>query len=162
MKLVTGIITAPGRIYPTLDDTVSSLKNAGFEEPTIYTDNEQSGCWVNWVKALADLVTKEADAIMLCEDDVAFSPGLREYLEASLWPEPPYRIALCSNFCPDLYRTRLTGWHLENRGWGLCMAQSWVMPKQSAERSGSFTMSVTLCRGIMTYRSRRARRWPSR
>lgn len=134
MKIITGIITAPGRVHPTIDNTVESMERAGFEKPIVYTDHEQSGCWVTWIRAMADLITKEADAIMICEDDVNFSIGLQEYLKISLWPEDPTKIALCSPFCPQLYKTRRTGWHPENRGWDLCMAQSWIIPKSSAER----------------------------
>lgn len=133
MKIATGVITAPGRVFPTVDKTVDSLENAGFDDISVYVDEEQSGCWVNWINALTDLVGKDAEAIMICEDDVAFSPGLRGYLEASLWPERPEKIALCSPFCPELYRVG-TGWHLENRGWNLCMAQCWILPKSTAER----------------------------
>ena len=133
MKIITGIITAPGRINPTLDDTVKSLKAAGFKQPLVYTDNNYSGCWVNWITAISDLVSIDADAIMICEDDVCFSTGLREYLEVSLWPEDPNKIALCSAFCPKLYSIKRTGWHIENRGWSLCMAQSWIIPKQTLE-----------------------------
>jgi len=132
MNIVSGVITAPGRAQPTIDDTVASLKKAGFD-PLVYTDTEQSGCWVSWVRALADLITKDADAILICEDDVAFSPGLRGYLELSLWPEPPNKIAVCSVYCPQLYQADWGGWHLENRGWDLCMAQSWLLPKANAE-----------------------------
>lgn len=133
MQIITGVITAPGRIYPTVDDTVASLKRAGFDKIIVYDDQEQSGCWVNWIRAMTDLVAKEADAIMICEDDVNFSVGLRSYLDVSLWPEDPKKIAICSPFCPQLYKRNSMGWHMENRGWNLCMAQSWIIPKSSAE-----------------------------
>jgi len=134
MKIITGVITAPGRIQPTIDDTVASLERAGFNNPIIYTDHEQSGCWVSWIRAMADLTTKDTDAIMICEDDVNFSKGLREYLEVSLWPEDPQKIAVCSPFCPQLYRSDIAGWCPQNIGWNLCMAQSWIIPIETARR----------------------------
>jgi len=136
MEILAAITTAPGREIPTIQRTSSSLIASGIN-PIIYEDNDQSGCWVSWVRALSNLLNlintgTSANAIMICEDDVEFSPGLKEYLDLTLWPENPDKIALCSAYCPKQYTTDKAGWHVENRGWTLSMAQAWIIPTQSA------------------------------
>ena len=75
-----------------------------------------------------------AEAYLLVEDDVAFCQGLREYLEANLWPADPATIALVSPYCPEAYVSKAKDrpWFLICQGFYLAGSQAWVFPPESA------------------------------
>jgi len=63
--------------------------------------------WRNWFGALEELVrTSDADAIMLCQDDVIVARNIRTFLEYDLWPE---NVGAVSLYCSARYTTRRPG-----------------------------------------------------
>ena len=99
-KLIIGVTTCP-RVHGVdkLTDTVSSLRSAGFKDEVVVF-SEPSGGVVsgnytvihrekllgvngNWYQTLVDLVERSPSKthIMICQDDVQFSKGLRQYMD---------------------------------------------------------------------------------
>lgn len=116
-RWAVGITTAP-RATPTLQRSLESLAAAGwdlagcctvFAEPESAEVNgipsvqrlERAGAWGNWFQGFKQLVEQnpDADAYFMLQDDVLYCRGLREYLEATLWPEDLDRIAWVSLYC---------------------------------------------------------------
>lgn len=116
-RWAVGITTAPRR-QPTLDRTVDSLRRAGWEpivfaEPgtdlraadgkdlEIVTRPQRLGCWRNYVQTMRDLVDRhpQADAVLIVQDDVVFSPCLRRFVECDLWPSNS--VGCVSFYCPN-------------------------------------------------------------
>lgn len=144
-----GMTTAPRRT-PTLGRTLESLAHAGWDRPRLFAEpgvaiperfsglpvtwrDETLGAFPNWLLGLAELVlrTPEADAYLLCQDDVLFSAGLRGYLERTLWPDA--RAGVVSLHCPShLSPGRPSGYHALDLGWSAWGAQAYVFPSASA------------------------------
>jgi len=144
-------VTTAGRQEPTLDRMLSSLTQAGWERPRLFADADalissewthlpvtrrdlQVGAFPNWYLGLTELVMRQpqADAYLLCQDDVIFCRGVRAYLEQTLWPAE--RVGVVSLFCPSLYaRGKLPGFHVEDRGWDTWGAQAYLFSPFSAE-----------------------------
>ena len=114
-----GITSAP-RKPSTLFETISSIRDAGwddlvlFAEPETLTDglggsievvrrSAKLGAWPNWILSLAELFLRkpQADAYVLFQDDVILCRNVREYLEMSLWPRE--RLAFVSLYCSSGY-----------------------------------------------------------
>ena len=131
MNWAVGVITAP-RPIATLRRTLPSLARAGFAAPLVFDDADRRGSWPNWLRAVTRLLHHfpRADALLVCEDDVIFCRGLRAYLERTLWPEE--RVALCSPYCPAVYRGPFSGWHRERRGRYLVGSLCWALPRDVA------------------------------
>ena len=102
---VVGVTTAPRR-EPTLVQSAASLRAAGWAEAIIFADpgseldeaalpflvtrrTRALGSWPNWILSLTEMymLDPHADAYLICQDDVLYCQGLREYLENELWPE---------------------------------------------------------------------------
>lgn len=132
MNWAVGVTTAP-RPIATLEQTLKSLKQAGFGPCQLFDDRTRTGAWRNWLRAVRELLEKHpnADALLICQDDVVLCRGLREYLEGSLWPADD--VAVCSPYCPTLYRSPQPGWHREDHGWDLVGAVCWAIPRTAAE-----------------------------
>jgi len=128
-----GVTTAP-RPAPTLQRTVASLRRAGWPKYATFRDSHGAGAWRNWIEGLRLLIRRQprADAYMICQDDVVFCRGLRDYLQQTLWPADRETVALCSVFTPAAYRASRPGWHRQRRGWHLVAAQAWTIPPESA------------------------------
>ena len=128
-----GVLTAP-RPTPTLPRMLASLCEAGWSDLLVVEDRRKLGHFFAWMKGLATIVDREphADAYFLIEDDAVFCRRLRAYLEQSLWPEDPRRLALCSPYSPEAYRAPQRGWHTENRGLYLASSLAWVLPPAAA------------------------------
>lgn len=152
-----GVITAP-RPLPSIVRTVAHIERAGWTEGgTIYAEPgscvdpvtgwppidrdrwrlvrrpEGLGLWPNWISALSDMVAtrSDADAYMLCEDDVVLADGLRRYCELTLWPSES--VAVCSPYCPtDHASPDHVGWHVVHRGRKLVGAQCYIFPPDAA------------------------------
>ena len=126
------VTTAP-RPKPTLQQTLASLERAGFGHLHVVDDRGKSGAWPSWLRALRGLLAEhpEAEALLICQDDAVFYRGLRQYLEQSLWPGS--RVAVCSPYCPALYRWPQSGWHREDHGWDLVGAVCWAIPRITAK-----------------------------
>ncbi|MBS0207956.1 MAG: hypothetical protein JSS27_03285 [Planctomycetes bacterium] len=94
----------------------------------------QFGAFPNWLLGLAELVLRErqAEAYLMCQDDVVFCRGVREYLEHSLWPAE--KVGVISLFCPSHYaRGKPAGFHVEDRGWDTWGAQAYVFSPAAAD-----------------------------
>ncbi len=115
-----GITTAP-REKSTFDRTVESLSVAGWPEDQLHVFAEPGtfsqtmelqspvtirgrrvGAFPNWYLSLEELVLTQpnADAYLLCQDDIVACRNLRQYLERVLWPHPV--VAFVSLYCGTL------------------------------------------------------------
>lgn len=149
-----GVTTAPRR-QPTLEQTLASLKRAGWECPRLFAEPDVEvpaeyshlpvtrregtlGAFPNWFLAISELVMRHphAEAYFLCQDDVLFSEGLRAYLERTLWPAS--RVGVVSAYCPSHYceekegEGRTTGFRVEDHGWNSWGALAYVFSNPSA------------------------------
>lgn len=90
LTYLVGVTSAP-RTNPTLPATLDSLASAGWTDPMVFYDGERRGPWWNFKRALTTIVrlsranvpAKEGrpDCIMIVEDDIAITPGLRWWLD---------------------------------------------------------------------------------
>jgi hypothetical protein len=134
-RWAVGVTTAPRRLA-TLAECLDSLCQAGWQQPRLFVDatvaipdryshlaltlrEPRVGAWPNYYLALAELLMREphADAFMLIQDDALFlrHPGLRAYLERTLWPGPAPGIV--SLFCSASYTQSTHGWHRFAGSW---------------------------------------------
>ncbi len=143
-----GMTTAP-RKRSTVADSLKSLVRAGWSTPVVFaepgSDREALrgqrvveresvlGAWPNWFLGLHELVLRapHADAYLMCQDDLAFCSGVREYLESTLWPEP--RTGIVSLHTPSHHRREdQGGFFAQNVGWGAWGAMAYVIPNPAA------------------------------
>ena len=108
---------------PAIETTLASLRAAGFSNITVFAEPgshrpsgdcaslyanwvdrpELYGGWDNWRYALDYLgrfnpLCPAPEAILLCQDDVILCKGVREFLDATLWPSNAGVISLyCSS-----------------------------------------------------------------
>lgn len=131
--ITAAIISAP-RPTSYLNRTVASLKNAGVPLHGICRDHHRSGSFLNFRRALTDLVRQRDDceAYVIFEDDVIVSRGLGAWLKSNV----PAGVA--SLYCPSFYSRGETGWqetHLTPRTMGQCEAScALVISRESAEQ----------------------------
>lgn len=148
-KWAVGMTTAPRQV-PTLERSLNSLHAAGWDSPRLFVEpgteipkafdhlpvtrrDQVLGAFPNWYLGLAELIMREpqADAYLMCQDDVLFSEGLRGYLEESPWPSPD--AGVISVYCPSHYAAdQSPGFHVENRGWQSWGALAYALPAPSA------------------------------
>lgn len=144
-----GILTAPrpdGADY--LPATLASVAAAGWDDPIVFAEPNAlvpdgvrcnrapavRGAWRNQHAALGDLAAsqglRDADAILLLEDDVELPPGLRAYLDESvLWPpEKRGKLAAINLFLTAEYAGGAIGWYA-GPTWG---GQALVFSRESA------------------------------
>ena len=143
-----GITIAP-RDEKYYSKTIDSVMKAGWESPILFTEpnvelcephkelknikrNERYGAWKNFCSSLQDLVEMypAADAYFMIQDDVIFCKGVRLFLENNLWPDE--RTGFVSVFTPSHYTAKPTGFYKRNMGGALWMAQTIIMPPDSA------------------------------
>jgi predicted O-methyltransferase YrrM len=143
-----GVVTAP-REHPTLPRSLASLALAGwasvrlFAEPgcelPIESDQikitrraDTLGEWPNWLLGLAELYQRgpRADAYMMVQDDTVFCRGVREFLEAELWPDD--RVGMVSVYCPEPHAQSGRGWKPVAAGAGLVGALTCIFPNAAA------------------------------
>ena len=108
-----GITSAP-RDESTLQKSVESLLQTGFY-PTVFAEpdtdlngidvpvvqrEELLGGWTNWLTTLTDLLKANADAILICQDDVIYAKGIREYINLN-WPAGAEMVSL---YCSSSYK----------------------------------------------------------
>lgn len=119
-----GMTTAP-RKSPTLRQTLDSLAASGFDKPHVFADGgdvcwvpdskrttrrtSKWGAWKNFLHGLTELRGTPADAYLMLQDDVTFTPKTREYLEAYLWPEESPLCAV-SLYTGAKYTAQSPGW----------------------------------------------------
>lgn len=133
MNWAVGMLTAP-RATRTIERSYASLKDAGFDTLVTSDDVGKRGSWCNWFSTVVALLTSNADTLLVVEDDAIFCKGLRDYLEATLWPDPT--CALCSAYSNGRYTERddmPVGWSEKNRGHFLVGSLCWAIPRASAE-----------------------------
>ncbi len=149
-----GMTTAP-RQRSTLRSTLASLRGAGwagpvqlFAEPgsrtsaaiaglgpvsTLRRPGPALGAWPNFLLALTELTLRQphADAYLMVQDDVAFSSGLRPYLEEKLWPGArPGVVSL--HTASHLAPATGTGFFLADLGWSAWGAQAFIFSNAAA------------------------------
>lgn len=146
-----GVTTAPRR-ETTLAQTLSSLREAGWDRPHLFAEPGVEvprefeclpmtvrpavrGAFSNWYLALSEMYFSQpnADAYLLSQDDVLFSKELRPYLERRLWPAP--EVGVVSVYCPSHYAVgRLPGFYIEDHGWSTCGALAYLFSNPSVRR----------------------------
>ena len=144
-----GVTTAP-RKNQTLSRTLDSLGRSGWTDVCIFAEPDSSvpsgippanvvwrsrrvGPWSNFLLALTELLLREprADGYLICEDDVVFCAGLRDYLESRLWPDS--RVGVVSLFTPSHQDPGTgSGFFACNRGWDTWGAAAFLFPNASA------------------------------
>jgi len=90
LSWAVGVTTAP-RGCNYLNDTLSSIKAAGWPDVYIFNDSarggpEHLGPWKNLLRALESLVTHKSDFVALFQDDIEVTEGLRDWLERGNLP----------------------------------------------------------------------------
>jgi hypothetical protein len=86
-----------------------------------------------------------ADAYLMCQDDVIFSRGLRRYLQQQLWPAT--RVGVVSIYCPSHYsRPDGFGFHLESHGKRTFGALAYVFSNVSLRAFLSHPIVINHCR----------------
>ncbi len=143
-----GLTTSP-RAEPTLERSLRSLEKAGwpkahvFAEPLVDLPSwlmphrrtiraQKLGAWPNWFLSLNEMYLREphADAYLICQDDVLYCQGLREYLEKTLWPS--HRLGVVSlHTASHQDRGDAHGFYTAQHGWGAWGAQAYVLPNPS-------------------------------
>lgn len=132
-KWAVGMFSAP-RPKPLIGRTLESLARAGFTDVNVTYDLGRRDHMRAWLTALKSLLARspDCDAYLICEDDVIFCRGLRNYLEQTLWPAARSSVAICSPYTPSPYRRQGSGWHCEERGFGLISSLAWVISPEAA------------------------------
>lgn len=146
-----GVTTAPRR-QPTLAECLASLRDAGWNRPHVFAEpgvdlpagfeelpfsrrHATLGAFPNWYLALTEMFfsAPQVEAYFLCQDDVIFAQGLRDYLEWNLWPAP--EVGVVSVYCPSHYAVgRSPGFCVEDYGdetWG---ALAYIFSNPSVRR----------------------------
>lgn len=144
-----GITTAP-REQPTLQQTIASLRAAGWKQLQLFAEPDvevpesdpdlittqrpvRLGAFPNWYLSLTEMVLRDpkAEAYLICQDDVLFSQNTRAYLERRLWPAP--KVGVVSIYCPSHYQQKQTPEFVrEDRGWRSWGALAYIFSNPSA------------------------------
>jgi len=141
------LMTAP-RPKPTIEHTLSSLQEAGFEaihvfaEPgswlprqchhlSVTVNPERLGSLLNLYSSLAALLSSqpEAEAFAVFQDDIEAAHGLRQWCDEQLWPLDASVVSL---FTPRLHNGPSPGWRLLSPGYQrACGAQALVFRRDA-------------------------------
>jgi hypothetical protein len=140
--------TAP-REKPTLTTSLNSLTEAGWSDVRLFAEPEsvvprefcdlpinwragKLGAFANWHLAFTELFLRapDADAYLLCQDDVIFAKGLRDFLEVRLWPNPT--VGVVSVYAAGRRSQREpAGFALAAAGWDTRGALALIFPNAS-------------------------------
>ena len=143
-----GVTTVVSRVMDgTLQRTLASLANAGFDRPRLFLDGSAAGGvpanldvtvrapsvgpWGNWWLGLVELYLREpaCERYAIFQDDVLACKGLREYLSRCQYPDG--RDGREPGFW-NLYTARHSEWEVGGReGW---MQGALVSPGDPSER----------------------------
>lgn len=143
LEWAVGMTTAP-RKSATLHQSLKSLIAAGWHEPRLFVEpdtkieetfsrlpishrDDALGAFSNWYLGLSELYLRHpnADAYLICQDDVNFAAGLRSYLESVLWPAQT--IGVVSLYCPSHEHTPgPAGFQAIEPGWDAWGALAYV------------------------------------
>jgi hypothetical protein len=149
MKWAVGVITAPRDKGYYLDQTLTSLKLAGWDSIVVFAEpnaripdafsgdvvrrRKKYGDWTNWATGLYELFLSEPDAdyYFMAEDDALVCKGARAYLEHAL-PKLD-RIGSLSIYTSSKYYNpkRARGFHNECRGKLTWSTVTVIMPRTS-------------------------------
>ena len=151
-----GVTTAP-RKPSTLYHTLTSIREAGWSETLLFAEpgslvkglgsevqvvhrHETLGAWPNWLLALAELYLRNpvADAYAIFQDDIELCLGVREYLEAELWPQE--RLAFVSLYCSSGYQPKTTRYAQPDGVDGYIGALALVFPPEAVRALLSSSM----------------------
>lgn len=105
MNWDVAVISCP-RVQSTLDATIASLGSAGWRDVEVLIDSELSGCYRNWRRAAKWLLSGRGDTLLICEDDILVSKGLRGYFEKTGLPK-----GVVSLYCGYINHHDEHGWH---------------------------------------------------
>lgn len=157
MQIVSAVTTCPRQGVDYLPITLASLRNAGFA-PEIIRDETLAGSWPTLRRALAWLLERPAEALVVFQDDIKVARDCREWLETQLWPGHEQEVGVVSLYTASVNHLR-DGWFTADdlpvwRPWGACAL---VFPRHSAEKlladptnraflCGSDTSIGTFCR----------------
>ena len=83
LNWVVGVITCP-RDTPTLKATLDSLERAGWPYAGVLHDKAKDGCYRTWRKLGTLLCDLPCDYVLMCEDDLQITTGLRAHLEQGM------------------------------------------------------------------------------
>lgn len=107
MNWQVAVTTVPQRKRLLNEITLPSIRRGGWlDEPQVFTDARQNA-WLNWFTALTTLYAQQpgADAYMVVQDDVEFSPVGRRAIESL-----DFRGGVASLFTHDWCLGRGDGW----------------------------------------------------
>jgi len=123
VDIAVGVTTAPRQGPLLLSRCLDSLVAAGFPDITVFAEpesplpyhtgvevvqrSEKLGAWRNWMQTLEDLLAGPHDTIMIVQDDCVFARGVRDFLEAALWPA--YDCGAIQLCCSSYYKTAQRG-----------------------------------------------------
>lgn len=148
MDWAVGITTAPRkRLF--LDATWNSARAAGWESAVAFaepgspqpelpglsyvTHREKQGAWRNWRGLLTHLARRadECELVMMIQDDVAFRPGLRKFLEETVSPTERtiYSPYTCNYF--RNYFSKRQGWVSFKPGFAMIGALTYVFNRDT-------------------------------
>lgn len=148
------VTTAP-RHPNFLDQTLVSLHAAGwdYENITVYAEPGSTpsvlpvteslnvtkvGPYLNWRQALWRLSESDCEYVAIVQDDLAFRPGLRAYLDDTMRDTAVFSPYLSRKDGHALAPVK-EDWHLCNSGWNYCGACFFAMPR---------SLAVTLHKGL--------------
>lgn len=98
-----------GRTLNSLDATgwMNKCRIAG-----LHAKQTREGAWPNWLLAAEMALDAHqcAEAVLMSQDDVIYSDGLRGYLDDALWPEDRDRVGCVSLFTCGAQKPTADGW----------------------------------------------------
>lgn len=140
--VIAPVVTTAPREVSYLEQTMASLHDAGFSAVAISDDAERAGINANYKAAIRQVLERqEADAILVCQDDIVVAKGLADWLKSLEWPGE--HVGCLSLYCAQPYQQADTGFwefplqptRIMRQPWAkvygaLCM----LWPRASAER----------------------------
>lgn len=148
-KWTVGIVTSPRPLGHYINRTLSSLLEAGWDDPHVFAEPDspippelkgpltfrphQYGDWTNWATAFYELLLSrpDTDYFLMSEDDALYKPHTKEYIEAAI----PFlgEFASLSLYTPMAYhKDSFSGFHNECHDWETWSTVSVVMSREKA------------------------------
>ena len=94
------VVTTAPRKNPKLQITIDCLRNAGWDNPVVFSEPDsyvsdaetvhnknKLGVWHNWLQAANFALESNADVIMTVQDDIFIHRESKTFAEKVLWPE---------------------------------------------------------------------------
>lgn len=134
MQWAYGITTIPSRRYKYLERTIQSLKEAGFDNPTLFVDacpsdiykeldlptvfrSHQIRAYGNWLLTLMELWIRfpEASRYAIFQDDIVAYKNLKTYLDTCELTDGYYWNLYTFPQNEDLRKPGVDGWYPSNQ-----------------------------------------------